>query len=674
MRLGGSPASSQFGWAILLAAFAAALLVLPSAEAQACGGETTPPHCMQPDVSVELPDEVWASYDSIEQSEPDEVAVELNVTYESDADDETEVTVQPAGGPFEAEGGTATVATGETVTVPVNVTVPGDARAGGHDIPLVVNTSATDLHESTSREVEGQLSVPWVVREWHTRWDVTDEEDGFAVNVRVEELLVNGPVDLLVVSENQTPEPALHEIQQARPGRPVTVEWNLTLRGPIDRRDASLYPVVASGDGLACIEKGTGRLIGLEDGDPPEACQIIGSTSATVTRLTGAARTLHLASMGLILLGMIASLGLGGYVLRHAWRETPGLSLGGYLVLAGMAFGTLASSELLGLTLRLSVTDLVGFDESLLIFPTMALLPGALLTFAVSYPSLHPSLRGRRAWPLATLGPSVLLTGYLLVSFLLEEGSDVMPPSRGVPLIGSFVLGALLAAWIFRRRSQGASTDLERQRLRYMERAVALPFALGAAALLAVYLTDVLGGMAAYASGLIALVVAVMALGPAAGMAWGLLKYKVVDLETKLRFTVSRGFVVSVFVAIFFVASEAAETFFTAAIGPYAGLVAAGLLVLAIAPLERLGRKVASGVVDEPVDEEEYRHYRKLEVYRATYEEATADQDPSDRERATLDAMAENLGLSEEERSFVEEQVAQERASGGRDGTGGVPA
>lgn len=128
------------------------------------------------------------------------------------------------------------------------------------------------------------------------------------------------------------------------------------------------------------------------------------------------------------------------------------------------------------------------------------------------------------------------------------------------------------------------------------------------------------------------------------------------------------------FVAIFFVASEAAETFFTDAIGPYAGLVAAGLLVLAIAPLERLGRKVASGVVDEPVDEEEYEKYRKLEVYRATYEEVTADEQLSERDRRTLDAMAANLGLSEEERRFVEEQVGQERASGEREAAGAVPA
>lgn len=163
-----------------------------------------------------------------------------------------------------------------------------------------------------------------------------------------------------------------------------------------------------------------------------------------------------------------------------------------------------------------------------------------------------------------------------------------------------------------------------------------------------------------------------MALGPAAGMAWGLLKDKVVDLETKLRFTVSLGFVVSVFVAIFFVASEAAETFFTDAIGPYAGLLAAGLLVLAIAPLERLGSKLASGVVEEPVDEEGYETFRKLEVYRATYEEATADAALSDRERRTLDSMAGNLGLSKEERGFVEERVAQERDRARSDPSGSV--
>lgn len=649
---------------MLLAAAVGALLVLPTTSAQgACGGEPTPPHCLEPAVEVELPDDIWASYEDLEGGEPSALTVEVNVTYDSDAGgDESEVTVEPAGGPFEVEGGAETVSTGETVTVPVGVVVPADARAGAHELALFVNTSATDVHEGTSQEAEASVRVPWIVA-GHTTTVPSFETSGGEIRVGLRaEVLVNGPVDVLATSEINTVEPRVHEPGDAWSQGTLETSWELRV-GDLDdgAYDFSLWPVLATADGFACIGD-EGRPVGLEGGAPPEECRRIGGVSGQVSIQSGASRALHLTAVTLIALGMIGAFVLGVYVLRQAWREVPGLSLGGYLVMAGIGFGTLAATELAGLLLDTSVTDLVGFDENLLIFPTMALLPGALLTFAVSYPTLHPALRGRRTWPLLTTGPSVLLAVYLVVSFVLDEGPNDMPLSRGVPLIGGFVLGALLAAWIFRRRSHRASTDLENRRLRYMARAVALPFGGGAALLMALYVPDALGLLDSFPRSLQGPVVAVMALGPAAGMAWGLLKYKVVDLETKLRFTVSRGFVVSVFVAIFFVASEAAETFFTDAIGPYAGLVAAGLLVLAIAPLERLGSKMASGLVDEPVDEDEYEKFRRLEVYRATYEEATADEALTERERGTLDSMAENLGLSGEERTFVEEQVAQERA------------
>lgn len=648
---------------MLLAAAVGALLVLSTASAQgACAGEPAPPHCVEPDVEVELPDAVRASYETLEGGEPATLTVEVNVTYDSPAEDESEVTVEPAGSPFQAEGGAETVSTGETVTVPVGVVVAADARAGAHEFPLVVNTSATDVHEPTSQRVGTEVRVPWIVS-GHTTTVPSFETSGDEIRAGFRtEVLVNGPVDVLATSELNTVEPRVHEPGDAFSQGALETSWEVRVTDLDDGAyELSLWPVVSAGDGLACIGD-EGRPVGLEGGAPPEECRRIGGISGQVSTPSGASRALHLAAVTSIALGMVGALGLGVYVLRQAWREVPGLSLGGYLVLAGIGFGTLAATELGGLLLDTSVSDLVGFDENFLIFPTMALLPGALLTFAVSYPTLHPALRGRRAWPLVTMGPSLLLAVYLVVSFALDGGPNDMPLSRGVPLIGGFVLGALLAAWIFRRRSHRASTDLEHRRLRYMERAVALPFGGGAALLLALYVPDVLGLLDSFPRSLQGPVLAVMALGPAAGMAWGLLKYKVVDLETKLRFTVSRGFVVSVFVAIFFVASEAAETFFTDAIGPYAGLVAAGLLVLAIAPLERMGSRLASGVVDEPVDEDEYEKFRRLEVYRATYEEATADEALTDRERGTLDSMAENLGLSEEERRFVEEQVAEERA------------
>lgn len=111
--------------------------------------------------------------------------------------------------------------------------------------------------------------------------------------------------------------------------------------------------------------------------------------------------------------------------------------------------------------------------------------------------------------------------------------------------------------------------------------------------------------------------------------------------------------------AVFFVASELAANLLTARLGAIAGVVAAGLLVFALAPLQRLGDRVAETALPGVRDTAEYRTVRKREVYRAAAESAMADGAMSGKERDVLATLADQLGLSAREALDIEREAAR---------------
>ncbi|MGQ0536474.1 MAG: hypothetical protein ACT4PT_10420, partial [Methanobacteriota archaeon] len=72
-------------------------------------------------------------------------------------------------------------------------------------------------------------------------------------------------------------------------------------------------------------------------------------------------------------------------------------------------------------------------------------------------------------------------------------------------------------------------------------------------------------------------------------LSYAILRHQLLGLDVKVRFAISKSTVAAVFIAVFFVASEAAQQFFGETLGSsYVGILAAGTLVFAIAPLSRL--------------------------------------------------------------------------------------
>lgn len=140
-------------------------------------------------------------------------------------------------------------------------------------------------------------------------------------------------------------------------------------------------------------------------------------------------------------------------------------------------------------------------------------------------------------------------------------------------------------------------------------------------------------------------------------LAYGMLRTQLFDIDIKLKWTLKRSTLVAAFVALFFVVSESAALFFGDRIGPYLGILAAGALLFAIAPLQRIADRIADAAMPKVHDTAEYRTVRKHEVYQAAVESLLEDGEITEKDRRTLATLQDQLGLMARDAHRVESLV-----------------
>lgn len=281
---------------------------------------------------------------------------------------------------------------------------------------------------------------------------------------------------------------------------------------------------------------------------------------------------------------------------------------------------------------------------------------------AIDTPLLRPF---RRGWALV-LPVLVGVGGAVAVlvrpdAFLLDLvastprkfGSPYFPVAGGAQQAGWFLLTvsytyglvATLVAW------RTATTSLSRRR------AGALSLAFGARDL-------AFGGVFLYASlffdGTISsffIAVQLMAwalLVYVAMTAYGIAVYHLFDIELRLKWTLERGTMAAAFIAVFFVVSEGAATVLSDRLGTLAGLLGTGLLVFALAPLQRSAERLADAALPKVQDTPEYRAYRRLQIYGEAFAEARSAGAITPPGRLALEKLRQSLELSREEAAELE--------------------
>jgi hypothetical protein len=144
-------------------------------------------------------------------------------------------------------------------------------------------------------------------------------------------------------------------------------------------------------------------------------------------------------------------------------------------------------------------------------------------------------------------------------------------------------------------------------------------------------------------------------------VAFALVRHQLFDVEVKVRWTIARSVVAIFFLAAFLVASQLGQNFLNQQFGWEVGGVAAGLLVFALTPLQRLGESTAHILF--PQQREADGHTLGLAEKRRLYEDqlrlAWTGGTISARERRMLNHLRDQLRLSADDAADIESRILQ---------------
>ncbi len=144
-------------------------------------------------------------------------------------------------------------------------------------------------------------------------------------------------------------------------------------------------------------------------------------------------------------------------------------------------------------------------------------------------------------------------------------------------------------------------------------------------------------------------------------LAYGILKHHLFDIDLKLKWTINKSTLVGIFVGVFFVSAQVAHAFLTTEYGWAIGGLVAGLLLLAINPLQRFAGRVADKAMPNVQDTEGYKDRRRQEIYRVTLEEMLIDDNVSTKERRALLKLQQTLGLDGNTATRLEAEILDMR-------------
>lgn len=137
-------------------------------------------------------------------------------------------------------------------------------------------------------------------------------------------------------------------------------------------------------------------------------------------------------------------------------------------------------------------------------------------------------------------------------------------------------------------------------------------------------------------------------------IAYGILKAHLLDIDLRVRWTIKQSAFAAAVLAITFAVSEGIEMLVASELGDMWGLLAAGIAVVLLKPLQSFAERVVSLLMPNTNNTAEYRSSRKAQVYEAAYSEALVDGGVSNKERMLLNHLRESLGLSPDEASAIE--------------------
>ncbi len=154
----------------------------------------------------------------------------------------------------------------------------------------------------------------------------------------------------------------------------------------------------------------------------------------------------------------------------------------------------------------------------------------------------------------------------------------------------------------------------------------------------------------------------------AASLAYAVVQHGLLGIDVKLRFAISKSTIAAVFIAVFFIASETAQQFFGDTLGStYVGIAAAGALVFAMAPLQRVAERLAEKAVPPITPPSPMADAtRAAATYQAAVRAALRDGRVTRNEEVHLAEVAELLGLGPRDATRLRHEIEDAHTSEAR--------
>jgi hypothetical protein len=144
-------------------------------------------------------------------------------------------------------------------------------------------------------------------------------------------------------------------------------------------------------------------------------------------------------------------------------------------------------------------------------------------------------------------------------------------------------------------------------------------------------------------------------------VSYAVLRYRLFDVDVKIRFAIRGTTLAGIFLAVFFVVNKVTENvvasrFRDGNIGIYVGGVVAGLLLFALAPLQRIADRIAARAVPANGAAHTTAEERQ-QLYREQLEIAWADGRLTPKERLLFLRLQERLGIAAADAARLENDV-----------------
>ncbi|HLE47885.1 MAG TPA: histidine kinase N-terminal 7TM domain-containing protein [Candidatus Thermoplasmatota archaeon] len=278
------------------------------------------------------------------------------------------------------------------------------------------------------------------------------------------------------------------------------------------------------------------------------------------------------------------------------------------------------------------------------------------------YLRVEPALRKRSvlvagiAFGLICVHSGVFL---LLVSpFDLPGERESAPPGAGPPvpaiLAGLLlVLSAIAMIPVALRLLRDSRQNPREQSTRRAAWILVLPVATALLGILGILVSN------AFALGLTQVFDAAWTLVFALLVVYALVRHRLFDIDVRMRLTLRRTTLAAFFVAAFFIGTELTQNYLSTRYDSVVGVLAAGTLLLALHPLQRVADRLARVAVPNATPISGMSHPEHVALYREQVLIAWADGTLSAKERRMLDRTRERLGISLDESAKIESDIVR---------------